>query len=75
MAIESSDKIKGGTNELEKLLEILLLRDQRILGLFKSKSSTQGAVNPETGQSRNRPIWKLKVGANFTRIINSIRCI
>ena len=35
MAIELSGKIKGGTNELEKLLEMLLLRDQRILGLLE----------------------------------------
>ena len=39
MEIELSGKIKGGINELEKLLEILLLWDQRILELFESGRS------------------------------------
>ena len=39
MAIELSGKIKGGINEFEKLFEILLLRDQRILVLFESERS------------------------------------
>ena len=41
VAIELSGKIKGGINEFEKLFEILLLRDQRILVLFISERSAQ----------------------------------
>ena len=39
MAIELLGNIKGGINEFEKLLEILLLRDQRILELLESERS------------------------------------
>ena len=39
VAIELSGKINGGINEFEKLFEIFLLRDQRILELFESERS------------------------------------
>ena len=39
VATESSGKIRGGIKEFEKLLEILLVRDQSILVLFESERS------------------------------------